>query len=64
MEKEVNENSSNLEEDISLLRQLVNSLEESEEKLEEAYKNQDAENFNKAKKFILKIQNKIDEIIK
>ena len=49
------------EENVSLLRQLVNSLDESENKLEEYYKNNDPDNFNKTKKFILQLTNKISE---
>ncbi len=49
--------------DIAFLRQLVNSLEEAASKLEECYKFNQAENFNKTKKFILQIQRKISEAI-
>jgi hypothetical protein len=51
-------------EDITFLNQLVLSLEEAEEKLEESYKNKDHEEFLKTKRFILKIQKQIGEIIK
>ena len=44
-----------------VLVQLLNSLEEAELKLEEAYKNNDTENFNKLRNMILDIQNKILE---
>lgn len=49
------------EEDISMLKQLVDSLDESEKKLEEFYKKKDPENFNKVKKFMIKIMEKIAE---
>lgn len=52
------------EEDVSFLEQLINTLQEVELKLEEAYKTKNYEKFNNAKKFILRIQEKISEIIK
>lgn len=52
------------EEDISFLEQLINTLQEAELKLEEAYKIKNYEKFNNSKKFILNIQKKISEIIK
>jgi hypothetical protein len=51
-----------LEEDASLLRHLINSLDEAEKKLEEFYEKNDPDNFNKTKKFILHINQKISEI--
>jgi hypothetical protein len=65
MPKEV-ENSSRkkLEEDASLLRHLISSLDEAEKKLEESYEKKDADNFNKTKKFILQINQKISDVIK
>lgn len=48
-------------EDISVLKQLVDSLDESEKKLEEFYKKNDPENLNKVKKFIATIVKKISE---
>lgn len=56
--------SGNIKGDISVLKQLVDSLDESEKKLEEFYKKNDADNFNKAKKFITSITEKISEVIK
>ncbi|MCK9568228.1 hypothetical protein M0R72_04720 [Candidatus Pacearchaeota archaeon] len=46
------------------LNQLVNSLEEANEKLGKYYEKQDSENFNKSKKIMLKIQKEISDIIK
>lgn len=50
-------------EDLSFLNQLVSSMEKSEEKLEEAYKKGNSEEFNKAKKFMLQIQKQISEVL-
>ncbi|GAI50444.1 unnamed protein product [marine sediment metagenome] len=49
---------------IVLLSQLVKSLEKAGLKLEEAYEKKDNENLSKTKKFILRIQTKIVEIMK
>jgi len=49
---------------IVLLSQLVKSLEEAGLKLEEDYEKKDQESLSKTKKFILKIQTKIAEIVK
>jgi len=46
------------------LKQLVQTLEDAELKMEQAYKNKDYENFNKIKKFMIEIQKKIEEITK
>jgi hypothetical protein len=51
-------------EDISFLGQLVNSLEDAEIKLEKAYRERDAEDFNEIKSFMLEIQKQISEILK
>jgi len=51
-------------EDIPFLNQLVKSLEESELKLEKAYEKKNHEEFNKSKKFMMKIQKQISERIK
>lgn len=51
-------------EKISLLNQLIMSLEESESKLEEDYGKKDYEKFNNSKKFMISISKKISEIIK
>lgn len=50
-------------ENIMLLNQLVKTLEEVGAKLEEFYDKKDIENFNKTKKFILGIQEKISEVV-
>ena len=50
--------------DLSPLNQLINSLKESELKLEESYKKKDLEKFNEIKKFMLKIHKEISRIIK
>jgi len=47
------------EENIEFLKQLVSTLEKVAPKLEEAYKIQSVENFNKIKKFILELQKRI-----
>jgi len=52
-----------MNENSDFLNQLITSLEEANLKLEEAYNNEDYENFNKAKKLILQMQQKIDEMI-
>ncbi len=53
-----------VEETISLLRQLVGSMDESESRLEDFYKEKDVDNFNKTKKFIVDIENKISEALR
>jgi exonuclease VII small subunit len=50
-------------EDMDFLNQLVGSLEKAEMRLELAYKNQNYEEFNKLKKFILEIQGRIGGLI-
>ncbi len=52
------------EEDATLLRHLINSLDESEKKLEESYKKNNADNFNKTKKSILQLNERISGILK
>ena len=49
------------DENISLLHQLIITLEEAELKLEEAYRKKRQMQFNNMKDFILKIQSKISE---
>lgn len=49
---------------MAFLRQLIESLEDSERKLEEAYNKKDAYEFNKVKKFMLEIQKQIAEGLK
>lgn len=51
-------------EDIPFLNQLVKSLEEALSKLEKSYEKKNYEEFNKSKKFMLKIQKQISEVIK
>ncbi len=51
-------------EEIPFLNQLVKSLEEAELKLENTYEKKNYEEFNKSKKFVLKIQEQISDMIK
>jgi len=51
------------QEGVTFLNHLINALEESELKLEEAYDKKDYENFNRTKKMMLQIQKKISEIV-
>ena len=51
-------------EDISVLSQLVRTLEEMGLKFEEAYDKKDFEKFNNLKKLMLKIQKQIAKILK
>ena len=46
-----------------LLEQLIKSLKDAGEILNEAYNQNDSQKFNKAKKIILQIQDKILEIV-
>ena len=46
-----------------LLNQLIKSLEDASGILDEAYNKNDSQKFNKAKRLILQIQNKIAEIV-
>jgi hypothetical protein len=46
-----------------ILGQLIKSLEEASDILDESYRKNDPQKFNKAKKLILNIQNKISEIV-
>ena len=50
------------EDNISLLNQLVGTLESSFEKFKKAHDKKDSENFNKQKKIIIQTQRKISEI--
>ena len=50
--------------DMTLLSQLVKTLEETEVKLEEAYGKKDSGGFNEAKKSMLKIQQQISKMLK
>ncbi len=51
-------------EEIPFLNQLVKALEEAEETFEQSYKEKNYDMFNKSKKFILKVQEKIGEVVK
>lgn len=51
------------ERDVSFLNQLTHSLEETTARLEDAYEKKDYESFNKSKKMIMQIQEKISEVI-
>lgn len=50
--------------DEQILEQIIKSLEQASDALDEFYKNQDFQKFNRTKSLILQIQNKIAEIIK
>ena len=50
--------------DISFLKQLIKSLEDSESKLKKAYEKKDPDDFNELKSFMLKIQKQIEGILK
>lgn len=50
--------------DVPTLIQLVRTLEQLETTLEESYGKKDAENFNKSKNSMLKIQKQISRILK
>lgn len=49
---------------VEFLNQVIKSLRQASDSLDESYKRNDPQNFNKAKKLILQIQEKISEIIK
>jgi len=49
--------------DISVLNQLIKELENSYEKLKEAYEKKDSKTFNSMKKNIIQAQRKISEIV-
>ncbi|MCW8966505.1 MAG: hypothetical protein OQK82_07455 [Candidatus Pacearchaeota archaeon] len=51
-------------EKIEFISQLIDTLKESELKLEEFYEAKDVAKFNEMKKFILKIQKEIQENLK
>lgn len=50
--------------DIDFINQLVKSLEDSEVKLEEAYKQGDSETFNNIKRLMIKIYSQLKEVIR
>ncbi len=50
-------------EDVKFLGQMIKSLEEANDMLDEAYNKNDFQKFNKVKKLILQIQDKIAEIV-
>ena len=49
--------------DITFLKQLIKSLEDSEPKLEKAYEKESVESFNKIKSFMLNMQKQIEDIL-
>ena len=49
--------------DLQVLKQLGASLEEAQEKLEKAYRENNVEDFNSIKKIILNINNQINKIL-
>ena len=51
-------------EDIPILNQLAESMEEAEAEFEDAYKRGNYDKFNESKKILMKIHQKISEIIK
>ena len=50
--------------EIQYIAQLINTLEQSEVKLEKADREKNTGEFNRVKKFILQIQRKISEVLK
>lgn len=53
-----------MKQEVQFLTQLINTLDEAEIKLEEAYVHNNIERFNQIKKFILRIQAQIAEVLK
>jgi len=53
-----------LKEEVNILNQLSLSLEETMEKIEKAYEEKNANEFNKLRKFFFQIQEKIVEDLK
>ncbi len=51
-------------EEVVFLNQLIESLEDSEKKLEEAYNKNNFDDFNKIKKFMLDLQMQISKLLK
>lgn len=51
-------------EEIIFLDQLAKTIEQTVLKLDEAYEKKDYDNFNALKKFVLKIHEKISEVVK
>jgi hypothetical protein len=51
-------------EDVPFLNQLLKSLEEAGKNLEQAYRKNNSESFNKSKKSIIQIQKEISAMIK
>ncbi len=50
-------------EGVELLGQMIKSLEDASDALDESYNRNDFQKFNKAKKLVLQIQDKISEIL-
>jgi len=55
--------SESIEGDITLLKQLLDALDDAVEKLQEFYRNNDVDSLNKTKKFILNLKSKISEVL-
>lgn len=51
-------------EELAFLGQLINTLEQAEEKLEQFYKANDFQNLKRAKELIHKLNQKIEEILR
>ncbi len=51
-------------ENLDILKQLVETLEKAETKLEKSYKKEKYDDFNKTKKFMLETQQKISTLIR
>jgi exonuclease VII small subunit len=60
---EKGERNLSLEENIGFVKQLVNSLEEAEIKLNKSLKENNSEKFMKVKRFMKQIQARIDEVL-
>jgi len=52
-----------IKEEISFLNQLITSIEETEIKLIKEYENENIIGFERAKEFMLKLQNKMSEVL-
>jgi len=52
-----------IEEDIDFIKQLIEDLEEAEEKLERAYSRKENKELQSSKDFMLSISNQIEEVL-
>jgi len=52
------------QEEIEFLKKLVDSLEDSQKKLERFYKKRDSENLDKTRGYMLQIHDKISELLR